>query len=46
VHLHGHIHVYHPAQPRETLVGRTRVINAYGYREITLSGYIPIKGSG
>ncbi len=34
LHLHGHIHLYTPMQPRETLFHSTRVVNAYGYREI------------
>jgi len=37
LHVHGHVHVIHPAQARETLLGRTRVINACGYREIELN---------
>ncbi|NLB71468.1 MAG: hypothetical protein GX797_05635 [Chloroflexi bacterium] len=36
LHLHGHVHVYNPLIPRETLYKSTRVINTYGYREITL----------
>ena len=32
-HFHGHVHVYHPDEVTETRVGRTRVINTYGYRE-------------
>lgn len=32
-HLHGHIHVYRSDIVRETQVGRTTVINCYGYRE-------------
>lgn len=38
--IHGHIHLIHPAAPRETLAGRTRVINAYGWREIELGSSI------
>lgn len=30
--VHGHVHVYHPKQPIETVVGGTTVINAYGHR--------------
>jgi Icc-related predicted phosphoesterase len=33
-HLHGHIHIYRSDSLKETLVGPTRVINAYGYREV------------
>lgn len=36
LHLHGHVHVYNPLTPRETLHNETRVINTYGYREITI----------
>jgi Icc-related predicted phosphoesterase len=35
-HLHGHIHVYRPDMPTETQFGRTKVVNAYGYRQIEL----------
>lgn len=35
-HFHGHIHVYQPDAVTETRVGKTMVINAYGYREIDL----------
>lgn len=34
-HLHGHIHVYHPFLPTETKTGKTRVINTFGYRQLT-----------
>ncbi len=37
LHLHGHMHLYNPLTPRETLHKKTRVINTYGYREITLA---------
>lgn len=33
IHLHGHIHVYRQDTVTETLVGKTRVVNTYGYRE-------------
>ena len=36
LHMHGHIHVYNPFTPRETQYKHTRIINTYGYREITL----------
>lgn len=36
VHLHGHIHIYSPDQPAETCLGRTRVVNAFGFREVNL----------
>ena len=32
-HLHGHIHVYRQDTITKTQVGRTQVINTYGYRE-------------
>ncbi len=35
IHLHGHIHVYQTDTVTETLYEQTRVINTYGYREIT-----------
>ena len=34
-HLHGHVHIYNPRIPRETLHNQTQVVNVYGYREIT-----------
>ena len=33
LHFHGHIHLYRPDDPSETLFGRTRVINTYGFKE-------------
>jgi hypothetical protein len=45
-HFHGHIHVYKPGTDIETRFHRTRVINTYGYTEITLepapSGVAPL----
>jgi uncharacterized protein len=35
-HFHGHIHVYRPDTITRTLVGKTQVINTFGYRETTL----------
>lgn len=35
-HFHGHVHVYRPDMVTESLFGRTRVINTYGYRETVL----------
>jgi len=35
-HFHGHIHVYRPDMSIETQYGRTKVVNAYGYRKIEL----------
>lgn len=37
VHLHGHIHLYRQDAVVETQFENTRVINAYGFREIELS---------
>ncbi|MCJ7622137.1 MAG: hypothetical protein MUO76_01445, partial [Anaerolineaceae bacterium] len=34
IHLHGHIHVYHPATVTKTLVDKTHVINSYQFREL------------
>ena len=34
IHLHGHIHVYHPNAITETQFGATKVINTYGYKMI------------
>lgn len=36
-HLHGHIHLYNHNSNRETLLGDTRIINCYGFREILIS---------
>jgi uncharacterized protein len=40
--LHGHVHIYRPDDPVETQVGKTRVINSYGFRltevDISASG--------
>jgi Icc-related predicted phosphoesterase len=36
LHIHGHIHVYRPGVTTETKVGRTLVLNTYGYRKLTL----------
>lgn len=33
-HLHGHVHVYRNDTPTITRVGKTIVMNTYGYREI------------
>ncbi len=35
-HLHGHVHVYRNDTVTETQVGKTQVINTYGYRELSL----------
>jgi len=33
-HLHGHVHVYRPDTITETQLGKTRVINSFGYRRL------------
>ncbi len=38
LHIHGHVHIYHPGVITETLIGRTLVLNTYGYRKLTLPG--------
>jgi Icc-related predicted phosphoesterase len=35
-HLHGHIHVYSPNTVTETLLGKTLILNSYGFRKIIL----------
>jgi uncharacterized protein len=35
-HLHGHIHVYRPDMVTDSVFGRTRVLNAFGYRPVEL----------
>ena len=35
-HIHGHVHIYRPDMRSESFFGRTRVINAYGYKQIEL----------
>jgi Icc-related predicted phosphoesterase len=37
-HIHGHVHVYHPWVPTETLFGTTLVLNTYGYRKLEMQG--------
>jgi Icc-related predicted phosphoesterase len=39
-HFHGHIHVYRPDTTIETVFGKTRVINTYGYRETILKRFL------
>jgi Icc-related predicted phosphoesterase len=36
-HLHGHIHVYRPDEVTLSRIGRTQVINTYGFRTIDLN---------
>lgn len=35
-HLHGHIHVYRNDTITETRVGKTTVMNVYGYKQINI----------
>jgi Icc-related predicted phosphoesterase len=35
-HFHGHIHVYRPDTITITDIGKTKVINSYGYRQVKL----------
>ncbi len=35
-HIHGHVHVYRPDMVTESIFGKTKVINAYGYKQIDL----------
>lgn len=37
--VHGHVHVYRPDQQTNTWIGRTQVLNAYGYREFEFPGW-------
>lgn len=32
-HIHGHVHIYRPDIVTETLVGKTHVVNSYGFRK-------------
>jgi Icc-related predicted phosphoesterase len=34
--LHGHVHIYDMNAARETIYGKTRVVNGYGYRIVEL----------
>jgi Icc-related predicted phosphoesterase len=34
--IHGHVHVYHPNEPTESVYRDTRVINTYGYRTLEI----------
>jgi len=37
-HLHGHIHVYSPQTVTKTKLGKTLVMNTYGYRKLVIPG--------
>jgi uncharacterized protein len=34
-HLHGHVHIYWPGKISETVLGKTKIYNTYGYRRFT-----------
>ena len=42
-HFHGHIHVYRPGIITETSLGKTQIINTYGYRKITFDKSTAVK---
>lgn len=52
VHLHGHVHLYGPNTPTDTVYGATRVANAYGSRVLAivpggeLAADVPCRDSG
>jgi Icc-related predicted phosphoesterase len=35
--IHGHVHVYHPSEPIQTVYGNTTVINTYGYQTLEVN---------
>ncbi len=37
-HLHGHVHVYSPQTVTKTKLGKTLVMNTYGYRKLVIPG--------
>jgi len=44
IHFHGHIHLYRPDDPSESMFGNTRVINTYGYQETEFILKDPVNG--
>jgi Icc-related predicted phosphoesterase len=44
-HLHGHIHVYRSDTVTETQLESTRVVNVFGYRELTINSQELLSGS-
>ena len=40
-HIHGHIHIYRPGITTETKIGKTLVLNTYGYRKVSLPDLPP-----
>lgn len=45
VHLHGHIHVYHPGDPIRTRVGKTEVVNAFRSITVEIPAVKPLPGT-
>ena len=41
-HIHGHIHIYRPGITTETKIGKTLVLNTYGYRKVSLPDLPPL----
>jgi calcineurin-like phosphoesterase family protein len=35
--IHGHVHVYHPSEPTQTVYRKTTVINTYGYQTLEVN---------
>jgi Icc-related predicted phosphoesterase len=35
--IHGHVHIYHPREPTQTVYGKTTVINTYGYHTLEVN---------
>jgi uncharacterized protein len=36
-HLHGHVHIYRRDQVKDAVIGSTRVVNTYGYKELSIA---------
>jgi Icc-related predicted phosphoesterase len=36
-HLHGHTHLHHQTGRQETHLGKTRILNVYGYQQLQLT---------
>lgn len=41
-HFHGHTHLYRPDEPAETVLGRTVILNTYGFQETVVSEDAPV----
>jgi len=35
-HLHGHTHIHHQIRSQETFLGKTKIVNVFGYKELQL----------